>query len=193
MVFSGVTFGHGTAQLQRQQVHTPWRYRAPLPQPTDTANLPGSFQPSRQAVITLSSHLFCQLATLARCHQQWLCCHVFPLEVLLVGHSVKHTWAWSAAAGKSVLAWIVLRREAQEDDTEQAPSVAVKDITLTLQSFRDSIAFHPSKWTYGKGPLCSGNCLSPKRNPTPVISETLNFLSSTVLQNKSIYNYANKA
>lgn len=67
------------------------------------------------------------------------------------------------------------RGEAQENDTEQAPSVVVKDITLALQSFRDSTALHPSKWNCGKGPLCSGNCLSPKRNPTPVISETLNF------------------
>lgn len=101
-------------------------------------------------------------------------CHP-SVEVLLVGHSVKHTWVWSAAAGESVLAWVVLRVEAQENYTEQAPSVVVKDITLALQSFRDSTALHPSKWNCGKGPLCSGNCLSLKRNPTPVISETLNF------------------
>lgn len=80
------------------------------------------------------------------------------VEVLLVGHSVKRPWAWSAAAGESVLARVALRGEAQENDTEQAPSVAVKDATLALQSFGDSTVLHPSKWTYRKGPLCSGLC-----------------------------------
>lgn len=81
----------------------------------------------------------------------------------------------------------MLRGEAHENDTEQAPSVVVKDITLALQSFRDILPNErmetdPSALDY------AGNCWSP----TPVISETSNFLSSIVLQKKSIYNYANK-
>lgn len=81
----------------------------------------------------------------------------------------------------------MLRGEAHENDTEQAPSVVVKGITLALQSFRDILPNERME-TDPSALDNAGNCWSP----TLLISETLNFLSSTVLQNKSIYNYANK-